>query len=271
MEIALIRGRHFTLRDDESAPPAVIVNEALARRQWPGADPIGRQIAMKDVSDGPPILLTIVGVVKNARQSGWTREPRDEVYLPYLQRPGAFGLTAMTFVARTTLPPAGMAETVRRRIHAVDAAVPLSPVVTMDQVIADRLWRSRLSALLLTAFAAIALLLAAVGIYGVIACAARQRTQEIGVRMALGASRGAVVRLVIGESLGPITAGLVLGTAGALGATRFLASQLYRVTPTDPVTFVLVVTGLAGTGLLAAVLPAWRAARADPLAALRHE
>jgi predicted permease len=271
MGITLQRGRDFTERDTEQSPAVVIINERLARRQWPDADPIGRHILFASGADTPQVDLTVVGVVRNVRQSDWTSEPLDEVYLPYLQRPGAFGLRALTFVVRTQAEPETMGRTIMQRVAAVDRGIPLSRVQTMEQVIAAQLWRSRLSAMLLSVFAGIALVLAAVGIYGVIAYAVRQRTQEIGIRMALGATRRDVLTLVLRQSLMPVGIGIALGTTAALLATRLVATLLYQVTATDPVTFVAVVACLAMTGLVATAVPAWRAMNADPLSALRSE
>jgi predicted permease len=271
MGITLARGRDFTEHDTEQSPAVVVINERLARHQWPGADPIGRHLTLSSAVSTGAAELTVVGVVRNVVQSDWTSEPNDEVYLPYLQRPAAFGLTTLTFVVRTTADPDILSRTISERVAAVDRGIPLSRPQTMEQVIADQLWRSRLSALLLGVFAAIALVLAAVGIYGVISYAVRQRTPEIGVRMALGATRGDVLALVMRESLTPVAIGIAVGTTAALLATRLVASLLYHVTATDPLTFVAVVGCLTATGVIATGVPAWRAMNADPLAALRSE
>jgi ABC-type antimicrobial peptide transport system permease subunit len=271
MGITLQRGRDFTERDTQQSPAVVIINERLARRQWPNVDPIGQHLALGRGADNPPQDLTVVGVVRNVRQSDWTSEPGDELYLPYLQRPAAFGLRALTFVVRTSADPDTMGRTILQRVAAVDRDIPLARVQPMEQVIAGQLWRSRLSAMLLSVFAGIALVLAAVGIYGVISYAVRQRTQEIGVRMALGATRRDVLTLVLRQSLMPVGIGIMLGTTAALLATRLVATLLYQVTATDPVTFVAVVACLAVTGVIATGVPAWRAMNADPLAALRSE
>jgi putative ABC transport system permease protein len=271
MRITLTRGRDFTDRDTDQAPPVVIINERLARHQWPGADPIGQHLTLGGLGGTAAVELTVVGVVRNVVQYDWTSQPSDEVYVPYLQRPGAFGLTTLSFVIRTATDPETMSRTIHERIASVDRGIPLSRVEPMEQVIADQLWRSRLSALLLGLFAAIALLLAAVGIYGVISYAVRQRTQEIGVRMALGATRRDVVTLVMRQSLTPVGIGIVFGTTGALLATRLVATLLFHVTATDPTTFVTVVGCLAVTGIVAAGIPAWRAMNADPLTSLRSE
>ena len=270
MQIPLVRGRDFTVRDDDHAPPVVIINEAMAREQWPGKNPVGNQILFHEPGQAP-LRLTIVGVVKNAVQSDWTGAPDHEMYLPYLQRPDAFGLTALTFVVRTGVAPEALAKSCEAAVRAIDRRIPLSQVESMERVIADKLWRSRVSAMLLTVFAAIALALAAVGIYAVISYGVRERTREIGIRVALGGTRADILRLVMLQSLKPVIAGSALGICLALAASRLIAALLYRVTATDAPTYIGVTLVLILTGAGATCVPAWRAIQADPLAALRHE
>src|SRR5439155_14505728 len=196
-----------------------IINEAMARRQWPGEDPVGKRISMAGPND-TPLLLSIAGVVKNARQSDWTSEPGDEVYLPYLQRPNAFGLKRLTFVVRTRANPESLAHAVQAEVAKIDKRLPLSEMTTMEKVIADKLWRSRLSTLLLGIFGGIALALAVVGIYAVISYSVRERTQEIGIRMALGAARADVLKLTMAQSLKPVCVGIGAGLAMSLAGSR---------------------------------------------------
>jgi predicted permease len=270
MQIPLLRGRDFTARDDDHSPAVVIVNEAMARRQWPGENSVGRQILFHG-PDREPVRMTIVGVVKNVRQSDWTGEPDHEVYLPYLQRPNAFGLTTLTFVVRTMVDPEALAKSCETAVRAIDRSIPLSQVESMQRVIADKLWRSRVSAMLLAVFAAIALALAAVGIYGVISYGVRERTREIGIRVALGGTQLDILRLVTIASLKPVMAGLALGTCVAIAASRLVTALLYQVTATDVPTYLCVILALIFTGIVATCVPAWRAIKADPLIALRHE
>ncbi len=270
MQIPLLRGRDFTARDDYHSPAVVIVNEAMARRQWPGENSVGRQILFHG-PDREPVRMTIVGVVKNVRQSDWTGEPDHEVYLPYLQRPNAFGLTTLTFVVRTMVDPEALAKSCETAVRAIDRSIPLSQVESMQRVIADKLWRSRVSAMLLAVFAAIALALAAVGIYGVISYGVRERTREIGIRVALGGTQLDILRLVTIASLKPVMAGLALGTCVAIAASRLVTALLYQVTATDVPTYLCVILALVFTGIVATCVPAWRAIKADPLIALRHE
>jgi len=270
MQIPLLRGRHFTTRDDDRAPPVVIVNEAMARDQWPREDPIGRQILLREPNQ-EPVQMTIVGVAKNALQSDWASAPDHELYLPYLQRPNAFGLTALTFVMRTSVDPDGLAKSCEAAVRAIDRSIPLSPAQSMQHVIADKLWRSRASAMLLGFFAAIALALAAVGIYGVISYGVRERTREIGIRVALGGTQLDILRLVMMQSLKPVAAGVALGICVAVAVSRLVTALLFQVTATDAATYVRVTLALIITGILATCVPAWRAIKADPLIALRHE
>ncbi len=219
------------------APPAVtIVNEAMAREQWPGEDPVGRQVILREPGQ-EPVRMTIVGVVEE-RDSVRLDAPlptSHEMYMPYLQRPNAFGLTALTFVVRTTVVPEALAKSCETAVRAIDRNIPISQVQSMQRVIADKLWRSRVSAMLLAVFAAIALALAAVGIYGVISYGVRDRTREIGIRVALGGTQLDILRLVMLQSLKPVAAGLVLGLGVAMAASRLVTALLYRVTATDMV------------------------------------
>ena len=267
MQLPLALGRDFTESDNEQSPPVVIVNEAMARRQWPGEDPVGKRIALNEA----PMVLSIVGVVKNARQSDWTSEPGDEVYLPYLQRPNSLGMNRLAFVVRTRTAPEALAGTVQREVGKIDKSLPVSHFMTMEQVISDKLWRSRLSTVLLGLFGAIALMLAVVGIYAVISYSVRQRTQEIGIRMALGAESADVLRLALMESLKPVCAGIAVGLAIALAVSRLMVTLVYRVPASDPYTFAAVTVGLMAAAIVAAYLPARRATKVDPLIAVRHE
>jgi putative ABC transport system permease protein len=270
MQIPLLRGRAFTTRDDDRSPAVVIVNEAMAREQWPGEDPVGRQILLREPNQ-TPVQMTIVGVVRNVIQSDWTAAPDHEIYLPYLQRSNAFGLTALTFVLRTTAAPEALAKSTEAAVRGIDRSIPLSQVASMQHVITDKLWRSRVSAMLLATFAAIALALAAVGIYGVISYGVRERTREIGIRVALGGTQLDILRLVMKQSLRPVVAGVALGLCVALTASRLVTALLYQVTATDIATYMCVTLALMFTGILATCVPAWRAIKSDPLVALRHE
>jgi putative ABC transport system permease protein len=275
MRIGLRRGRGFTDHDREGSPLVMIINERLAREAFPGQDPIGKRIACCDAGpDGVPSWKTVVGVVSDVRAQDMSQPADPEFYLPLAQTPHAawdWIQRSMTVAARGTADPMRLVPGLRDAVRAVDPAVPLYQVGTMDDRITRSLAQARFSTALLTAFGAVALLLAAIGVFGVISYGVSQRTQEIGVRVALGADQGDVVRLIVRHGAALAGAGLLIGLAGALAATRLLATLLYQVNPTDPPTFLLGAAVLGTCALAAAALPAVRAARLDPAVALRSE
>jgi putative ABC transport system permease protein len=275
MRIPLHRGRGFTDQDREGAQPVMIINERLAREAFPGQDPIGKRIACCDAGpDGMPSWKTVVGVVADVRSQDMSQPADPEFYLPLGQAPHAawdWIQRSMTIAARGAADPMRLVPGLREAVRALDPAVPLYQVGTMDDRITRSLAQARFSTALLTAFGAVALLLAAIGVFGVISYGVSQRTQEIGVRVALGADQGDVVRLIVRHGAALAGAGLLIGLAGALAASRLLATLLYQVSPTDPPTFLLGATVLGVCALAAAALPAARAARLDPAVALRAE
>jgi putative ABC transport system permease protein len=259
--IPVLKGRTFTDHDDEQALKVAVVNEALARHLWPTEDPLGKQVPL--FGDN----LTVVGVVGNTRHEGLSQETEAEFYVPYLQSPGNF----MQLAVRTAADPDSMVSVVRAQIRDVDPDQPLYHVATLQQVLSESLAPRRFNLLLLGIFAGIALALATVGIYGVMAFSVTQRTHEIGIRMALGAERRNVLRLIVQQGLRLTLLGVVLGIAGAWALTSFLASFLFGVAPRDPATFVLVSLALVAVSILACYIPARRATRVDPMVALRYE
>ena len=259
--IPVLKGRTFTDHDDEQAPKVAVVNEALARHLWPTEDPIGKQLPL--FSDNP----TVVGVVGNARHEGLSQDTEAEFYVPYLQSPG----NSMQLAVRTAADPDSMVSAVRAQVRDVDPDQPLYHVATLQQVLSESLAPRRFNMLLLGIFAGIALTLATVGIYGVMAFSVTQRTHEIGIRMALGAERRNVLRLIVRQGLRLTLFGVVLGVAGAWALTSFLASFQFGVAPRDPATFVLVSLALVAVSILACYIPARRATRVDPMVALRYE
>jgi putative ABC transport system permease protein len=265
MQIPFVAGRDFTERDRLGAPPVLVVNEAAARQFWPGEDPLGKRVRLGPNPRSP--WTTIVGVVKSARNFGLDAELKPEVYASYLQN----GPNRMRLLVRTAGDPATAVAAVRGEIQAIDADMPISQVATMESLLAGSVAERRLYMLLLGTFAAIALLLAAVGIYGVVAYSVAQRTREIGIRMALGAQSRDVLRMVIGRGMLMVLIGIALGSGAALVMTRLAASLLYEVSATDPATFILMALGLATVSLLACYVPARRATRVDPMVALRAE
>jgi putative ABC transport system permease protein len=267
--IPLQRGRFFDPHDSGESLPVVVVNRRLAEQFWPDEDPTGKRLKVGPV-DSPNPWATVIGVVGDVRQAGFYGDQQFELYAPSAQERRSW-LAPRDLVVRTTGDATSIAGAVRQAVWAVDKDQPVSNVRTMDQVFAAAISRERFQMLLLALFAALALVLACVGLYGVISYAVAQRTHEIGVRMALGAQRSHVLRLVIREGMLLTFAGLVLGTAGALAATRVMTDLLYGVTATDAITFISVSALLVLVALLACYLPARRATKVDPLIALRYE
>jgi putative ABC transport system permease protein len=267
MGIPLESGRDFTETDNQPGARCVrIMNEALARRYWPGEDAVGRQVFGACPKKAPAL---IIGVVGDSEQDAVGSPAVPELYEPYAQH--AWASFLVTFVVRTASDPLSVAAAVRQAVGQVDSNQPVIQVRTMEEVIAESLWRQHLSASMMGIFGAIALLLAAMGIYGVLAYSVSRRTHEIGIRSALGATRGDLLRMVIGEGLLLTLAGVGIGTLAALGLTRVLAGLLYGVRPRDPLTFVTLALLLILIALLAVSIPARRASKVDPLVALRHE
>ena len=274
MRIRLLRGRDFTESDDEAGARVVIVNEKLAKRFWPDEDPIGKRITLNDPTRKTPEWLRIVGVTGAVNQHSWTEEIENEFYVPFYQdrealNQGGPARSYLTLVAKTQGDPRALAGAVKSRIWSLNREVPLSEVRTMEEVIGYSLWQARLQTVMLVVFAAFAILLAAIGVYGVIAYSVGRRTQEIGIRMALGATGGEVVRLILAEAVWLILSGVVVGMAAALALSRSLSSMLYGVGTKDPLTFAIIPAALAVVGLLAAYLPARRASGVDPASGLR--
>ncbi len=263
--IPLVRGRDFDQRDTRDAPMTAIVNDALARRALPGHDIIGHKIVCAFDTTEP---MTIVGVVGDVRQSGPADESRPECYMPYLQH--FYNGATLSVVIRTTTDPMSLVETVRRKARELAPGVPMK-FTTLEALTDRNVAQPRFRALLIGAFAAVALVLAIVGVFGVMAYAVSQRTSEIGVRIALGATAGQILRLLVGRAIGMIALGLAVGFVGATLLTRVLGSLLFAVTPTDPVTYVGVAVLLATTSFVALYLPASRATSVDPRVALRQE
>jgi len=260
--VPLISGRSFTPLDSAEAPKVVILNRACARTFFPHEDPIGKRIQIAGMD-----WATIVGVVGDLREEGLMAQPKPEIFVPYLQAP----YSLMAVVIRSPQDPQRLAGAVRSRVESLDKSLPIYEVITMDQLMAEQVASRKFNMALLGLFAFLAVALAGVGIYGVMTYTVTQRTHEIGIRMALGAEQLDVLRLVLRQGIILAALGICVGFAGALALTRFLSSLLYEVTPRDPVTFVIVSALLGGVALLATYLPARRAAKVDPLVALRYE
>ena len=268
MGTPLLKGRAFTEQDGPDSPRVVIVNDAFARRFFPGEDPIGKRINFGDNADQTQNpWRTIVGVVADTRRNGFDREPRPESYMPFLQRTPGWAI----YVIRTTSPdPTTLVTAVRNAVRGIDPDQPIFGIKTMKQVMSETTAQRRLNTILLGTFAGLALVLAAVGIFGVMNYSVTQRTHEIGIRMALGAQRGDVLKLVVGQGMIMACIGVAVGLFGAYALTRLLATMLYGVSATDPVVFVAVAGLLALVAVFACYLPALRASRVMPTVALRE-
>jgi putative ABC transport system permease protein len=266
LRIPLVKGRLLVESDGTSAPRMVVINEALARRYFAGQDPLGRRIAFDD-SAGKPNYREIVGVVKDVKHSALDDEARPEFYLPLAQFPSSF----MTLVVRTSGDPLQMTTALRSQIRAVDKDQPVSNIQTMEQVLASSVAPRRFNMLVLGMFALVGLALAAVGLYGMMSYTVTERTHEIGIRMALGAQPGEVLKLVIRQGIKLALVGLLMGLGGALALTRLMKALLFGVSATDYLTFAVIALWLTVVALLACWIPARRATRVDPMAALRCE
>jgi putative ABC transport system permease protein len=262
MRIPLKSGRDFSAHDTPGAPPVAIVNEALASRYFPGENPIGKRIMIDEPGEE---WQTIVGISGNVRHSGLSMEADPEIFSPYLQGPWS----VMAFVVRAAGHPEGLAAAVRSQLWMIDKEQPVSRISTMDRILSDSLAGRRLNLFLLGSFAGAALLLALLGIYGVISYAVVQRTSEIAIRMALGARRANVWKLVLLQGAGLSAVGVAIGLIAALGLTRWMSSMLFHVRPMDPLNMASVAVIVMATSLLASCLPARRATRIDPMQALR--
>jgi putative ABC transport system permease protein len=276
MKIRVIRGRGFTADDRQDAPLVMVINETLARQAFPGQDPIGKRVACCEDGGpgGPRVWKEVVGVVNDVRVGALQEEPEAEFYLPIVQAPDAAWTwtdRTMTVVARTGDDAVSLMGPLRRAVAEVDPSLPVYYLETMQGRLVDSLAQSRFSTMLLTAFGFLALLLAAIGVYGVISYGVTQRTQEIGIRMALGARHSDVLTLVVRHGAALAGVGLAVGLVGALALSGLLESLLYQVSPTDPPTFATGMVVLTAAAVLAAALPAWRAARTSPMVALRSE
>jgi putative ABC transport system permease protein len=272
MGITLDKGRFFTERDNENGPPVAVVNETFVKQYLPREEPLGQRLLVEELVAGktqlgPPIAWEIVGVIRDAKFGGLNSDGVPEIYVPIMQSPWPGGKLAL----RTAIEPMSVAQAVRAALAQLDRDMPVTSVKTMDQIVMDSMSQSRVQTWLIGAFAAVALVLAALGIYGVMSYSVARGTHDMGLRIALGAGAGDVLKLVLGKGMLLTAAGLLVGVAGAWALTRLLSSLLFKVKPTDPWTLVAVSLLLALVALVAAFIPARRATRIDPVTALRFE
>jgi len=262
----LIAGRYFNEHDTETGTPVAIIDETMVKAYWPTEDPIGKRIKRGSTQSTQP-WMTIVGVVKHVRFGSLERQSRTQMYMVHSQTPTG----GMSLAIKTAGDPAAIATAVQKATMAIDPDQPVYSIRPFDELLADSMMRRRLVMVLLAVFAGVALTLAALGIYGVISYWVNQRSQEIGIRLALGATRMDVLRMVIGQSLSVVVIGVMVGLAGSIGVTRLMNTMLFNVSAGDPTTFITVCGSLLGVGLIASLIPALRATLVDPVHTLRRE
>jgi predicted permease len=273
LRIPILRGRDISDTDLAGRPAVVLISESMARQFWPGEDAVGKRLTLTFYPDA---VREVVGVVGDVKIDGLDQtRPSPTLYFPLEQistpANGGWRSFPMTLVVRSSSGSAGMATAVSNAIHEIDREMPVRDILSMDDLVANSLSQQRFNMLLLGAFAGLALLLAAVGIYSVLSYSVKRRVREIGIRLALGARLGDVRRMVVVEGLKPALLGVAIGAAGALALGRVLSSLIYEVKAADPITFLAVTALLAAIALLASIIPAYRATKVDPMAALRYE
>src|SRR5256885_5855091 len=273
LRIPLRKGRDFTAADTAERPAVILISEAMARRFWPNEDPLGKHLTLSFYPDKVREVVGIVGDVKLDQLDSVA--PSATLYFPFTQLSrssvGSFRSFPMSLVVRSSSPSASVVPAITSAVHEIDKQTPVTDVATMDEVISNSLSQRRFNMLLLAAFAGLAVLLAAVGIYSVLAYAVRRRVREIGIRMALGASLRDVLRLIVLEGMTPTLIGMAIGLAGALALGRVLSTIIYGIHAWDPLTLAAVSTLLTMIALIASLVPAYRATKIEPIKALRDE
>jgi putative ABC transport system permease protein len=265
VNIPLLRGRLFSKQEGDSNQPVIVINEAMAKQIWPNEDPIGKRV-------GDDIQFTVIGVVGNVKNYGLLRPPAPELYAPYTLKKFWVDMRwNMRLLVRSSIDDSNVAAAIRREVQAVDPGQPIYAVNSMNLVIENTVKDKSVNTTLLTVFAGVSLLLAVIGVYGVMSYTVAQHTREIGIRMALGAQPRSILKLIVGRGLLLVSVGAVIGVFASFGLTRFIENMLFGVTPTDPLTFVMIVALLGLVALLACLIPAQRAMRVDPIVVLRHQ
>jgi len=268
MSIPVVQGRGFNDRDAQTSPAVVLINQVLAQNDFAGENPIGKRITFGGVdSQQQPEWFEIVGVTASVRSMELRENPEPELYFSARQNP----FQNMSVVIRSSVEPTSLAGSLRQIVNEIDKSVPVSDIKTMDHIVSQSVTQPRFNLFLLGLFSAVALLLSVAGIYGVTAYTVTQRTHELGIRLALGAQVGDVLRMILGEGMAVIGIGIVIGLSAAFVLMRLLNSFLFGVSATDPFTFAAITAVLIGAGLLACYVPARRATKVDPLEALRYE
>jgi putative ABC transport system permease protein len=267
LRIPLLQGRSFDESDNANAPPVSVINETMAHRFFPNGDAVGKRLRAGGFGPQDPWIV-VVGVVGDVKYTGLAAEKASTIYLPYEQQPGSL---TQTYLSLRAAQPASLTTAVRRAVQAIDKDLPIANVKTGEELLADAVGQRRFRTLLITVFAALALLLAGVGIYGVVSYSTAQRTQEIGIRLALGAQPRNVLGLMLRQGMKPVLAGVVIGLVAAFALTRLMQGLLFQVKTTDPATFAVIAGLLSAVALLACYVPARRATKVDPIVALRHE
>jgi putative ABC transport system permease protein len=266
MDARLLAGRTFTYSDSAGTPPVIIVDESLAKLAWPGENPVGKQLQLAPTGE-PDAFAEVVGVVEHMRQHDLTRDILHQIYYPI----GQGTPSVMTFVVETSLDPASLVAPVRRTVEAMDPDLPVNRLAPMSAYLSEGMAQARFSLVLMSVLGAVALLLTAVGVFGVISYSVSQRTREFGIRLALGEDPGRTRRGVVAGGMRLVLVAIGIGLAGSLALTRLIAGLLYEVRPADPLTFLAIALLLAAVALFACYLPARRATRVDPALALRSE
>jgi putative ABC transport system permease protein len=267
LDIPLLQGRDFTDQDRWSDPGVIVVNRTLASRFWPGENPVGKRLTFDDDPEEPSDWMTVIGVVADVRQLSLVDEVMPQVYAPQSQ----VGLQEMALLVRTPMDAASIAPSIRRLVASIDPEIPVSEIQELAQLRDISISTERFRTLVLGSFGLLALGLALIGVYGVISYGVVQRTREIGIRVALGARRAQILRLVVGEGMVTVASGIAVGLVAAAALSRLLVSLLFEVKPGDPATFFVIALLITGIALVACALPARRALRVDPAATLRDE
>jgi putative ABC transport system permease protein len=266
MGVAVLRGREFTEQDTSDSPPVAVINETMAKRYWPDDDPIGKRFKFGDPDNKDP-WINIVGVVRDTRRQGLDAPIRIESFMTHSQ----YTARSMSIVVRAPGDHPALAAAVRDSIWSLDKDLPVPEISTVDRLLSESMSQRRLSLVLLATFAGVALILAAIGIYGVISYSVHQRSHEMGIRLAMGAQSVDLIKLVLKRGVMLAAIGVGLGLGGAVILTRLMSSLLFGVSATDPWTFAVIALLLAGVALLATYIPARRATKVDPMIALRYE